>query len=415
MKKLIKHSIIKGEVKAPASKSYAQRAIAASLLANGTSVLRNYSPCKDSEAAIEIAKKLGAKVGINNNEIKVVGKQQLVSKFLNCGEAGLGIRMFTPIAATFEEEIEITGVGSLTSRPMKMLEKPLSDLGANCNTNNGFLPICVQGPLIGGQTIIDGSLSSQVITGLLMAAPLAKIDTEIIVSNLKSIPYIEMTMELLNDFGIEISNENFEVFKVRANQHYRPIVYNIEGDWSGASFLLVAGAIGGEVKVTNLNKDSKQADREIIEALKLVGANVTWHKDEVEVSKGSLNAFTFDASNCPDLFPPLAVLAANCKGVSKIEGVGRLKHKESDRAAVLKAEFAKVGVCINIVDDVMEVYGGSINGGEMHSNNDHRIAMAAAVLGVNSKQNIEVANAESIEKSYPGFFEDYQKIGGTVD
>lgn len=414
MKKLVQPSVIKGTVVAPASKSMMQRSIAVAILANGKSLLRNYTPCDDSDAALKIAGDLGCNVSVDGTTVIIDGELNPKSSTLNCGEAGLGIRMFTPIASLCNQDITLEGEGSLKKRPVSMLEKPLSDLGVSIKTNGGFIPITVSGPMKGGEAEVDGSVSSQMLTGMLLALPCAENDSVLHVKELKSKPYIDMTLEVMRDFGVEATHDNYEKFYVRGRQEYHSVDYNVEGDWSGASFLLVAGAVGGKVKVENLNIESLQADVAILRAIEAAGAIVRKTDNAVVVEKSKLRGFQFDATECPDLFPPLVSLACHCQGDTTIKGVGRLKHKESDRATVLKTEFAKIGVTIDIDEDTMIVYGGSVKGGTMHANNDHRIAMAAAVAAILSENEIEIENAECIAKSYPGFYDDFKLIGGEV-
>jgi 3-phosphoshikimate 1-carboxyvinyltransferase len=334
--------------------------------------------------------------------------------------------MVTPVAALLSHQVEITGHGSLTTRPIDMVEAPLRDFGAAISTNNGYLPINVKGALSGGSTSIDGSLSSQLLTGLLMALPLAENDSEIRVSNLKSKPYIDITVDLLKSFGIEIENESHEIFRIRGRQKYTPCSYNVEGDWSGASCPLVAGAIAGSVTVTNLDCNSAQADKEILTALQRAGAKISITKchcgldpqshnidsvlSSITVSKSSLQAFTFDATHCPDLFPALVALASQCSGTSQLLGAKRLTHKESNRALTLQQEFGKLGIKIELRDDEMLVTGGAVNGGEVASHNDHRIAMALATAALCASSEVSIDQAESVDKSYPEFWEDLEKL-----
>jgi 3-phosphoshikimate 1-carboxyvinyltransferase len=319
------------------------------------------------------------------------------------------MRMFAPIAALHNEMLTITGSGSLLKRPLGGVETVFTQLGINCTTQNGFLPLVVKGPLKGGSISMDASLTSQLLTGLLMALPLAANDSEIRVLNLKSKPYIDMTIALLSQFGIEITHNDYSRFQIKGGQQYLPTCYTVEGDWSGAAFLLVAGALNGSVTVTNLAADSFQADKLICEALQLAGAHV-YVSDNCVVEKNELRAFHFDAGECPDLVPPLAALAAHCKGTTLIRGASRLKHKESNRATALQEEFAKLGVKIVIQDDVMMIEGGIVQGGVVHAHNDHRIAMALATAAVVSCNPVTIEGADCINKSYPNFFHDLKTL-----
>ncbi|MCK5077517.1 MAG: 3-phosphoshikimate 1-carboxyvinyltransferase, partial [Calditrichia bacterium] len=335
MNTTVKPFKIDGIINAPASKSEMQRVVAAALLSNGTTHITNHSFCDDAKAALNIAESLGAKVDVDAETVKIRGGLNPVKTNLNCGEAGLSIRMFSPIAALCNQEIILSGEGSLKKRPVGQIEQPLESLGAACSTTNGYLPVKVKGPIKGGNITIDGSISSQFLTGLLIALPYAQKDSQITVKNLKSRPYIDLTISVLRQFGITINHSEYKVFNMPGNQKFKAIDYNIEGDWSGAAFLLAAGAINGTITVSNLNYSSTQADKKIIEVLKKANIYNFLEENSVTVSKNKLENFNFDASDCPDLFPPLAVLAANCRGISKISGVNRLKHKESNRAAAL--------------------------------------------------------------------------------
>ena len=399
-----KGNIIK--IPAPASKSYMQRALAAALLAKGETVLKNVSWCNDSLVAKKIIEDLGADTVQKNHDLFITsGFLKPKTKVFSAGEAGLSVRMFSPVLALFDDEIEFTGEGSLLNRPVEIIEDALKKLGVKVESNNGFLPLKIKGPLKPGKITVDGSLSSQLLTGLLITLPLLDGDSEIKVENLKSIPYIDMTIEVMENFGINIVNKEYKLFKIKGNQKYKSTVYNIEGDWSGAAFWLVLGAVKGNIEVLNLDYSSRQADKQIIKALTSAGADVKIKPGSVYVNKNKLNAFEFDATHCPDLFPPLACLAAACNGTSVIKGVSRLKHKESDRATVLKKEFAKVGINISLDGDFMKITGGKIKIGTIDSNNDHRIAMAGGILNLIFDEPVNVINKKAVNKSYPEFFE----------
>jgi len=414
MERHLEPSALKGNIKAPASKSMTQRAIAAALLSDGQSVIHNPSYCDDSLAAMSIAVGLGARVDPQVNELKITGSATLKETKLNCGESGLAIRMFSPVVALYPAEITLVGANSLKKRPMSMIEEALTQLGAKCKTSGGFLPLTIQGPINGGKCEIDGSVSSQLLTGLLTALPLASKDSEIKVNNLKSRPYIDMTIELLNSFGIRIDNTDYITFRVPGNQKYIPHNYTVEGDWSGGAFLLVAGAINGQLKVTGLRHDSRQSDMAIIKALHNAGAEVTEGEDFIEVSRSKMKAFEFDATQSPDLFPPLVALASYCEGISSIKGVTRLIHKESNRAETLKGEFHKVNIKVEISGDVMTVTGGQPGGARVESHDDHRIAMALAVTALGATGKVSIRDSQCVAKSYPGFFDDLRHLGAKV-
>ena len=414
MERYLEPSAIKGTIKAPASKSMTQRAIAAALLADGESMIHNPSYCDDSLAAMSIAVGLGARVEPLVNELKIIGSATLKESKLNCGESGLAIRMFSPIVALYPAEITLVGANSLKKRPMIMIEEALNQLGVKCKSSAGFLPLTIQGPIVGGRCEIDGSVSSQLLTGLLMALPLASKNSEIKVNNLKSKPYIDMTIQLLNSFGITIENSNYNLFKISGNQKYTPNTYIVEGDWSGGAFLLVAGAINGQLIIKGLRRDSKQSDMSILNALEMADAHLIIGDDQIEISKSELKAFEFNATQSPDLFPPLVALASYCKGISTIKGVSRLIYKESNRAETLKEEFGKMKINIEINDDMMFVTGGQPQSARVESHEDHRIAMAVAVASLGATGRVSIRDSQCVAKSYPVFFDDLRNLGALV-
>lgn len=406
----IKPSSVNGSIKAPASKSYLQRAIVASMLSNGISKLYGCSFCDDSEAVLNIAKKLGATSKLNGRNLEIFGNFSAPNEMLNCNESGLALRMLSPIISLLTSSTEITGTGTLKSRPIEMILDALSQLNVSVNSNNGKLPLTIGGNLKGGFLEIDGSKGSQVLTGLLMALPLAEKDSRIIVHNLKSKPYIDMTLEVLNAWNIEVINNDYQEFIIPGNQHYKPTNFTIEGDWSSAAFMLVAGAIAGSITVNGLNKNSKQADKSIIEVLDKVGAHISFDDNSITVKKENLKGFEFDATNCPDLFPPLVALAVHCNSPSTLYGVSRLYTKESNRAESLVDVFTKLGANIQINDDKMIINPSSLRECTIYSHNDHRIAMAVTVAVLGSKFGANIEGAECINKSYPEFYNNLKTL-----
>ena len=414
MDKSVSAGCVKGIIAPPSSKSYAQRAIALALLSQGKSILRNIEFCKDTRSALSCIEALGAKVEIlDQSTIAIEGGLRPLSNTLHVGESGLATRLFTPIASLWHEAITIQGEGTLLHRPMIMMIEPLRALGVEVRDGGGYLPIEVKGPIHGGEIEVDGSISSQFITGLLLSLPLAEEDTTLHVTSPVSTPYIDMTIDTARIFGIEIMQKegDYSEFFIEGGQKYTPADISIEGDWSGASTILVAGAIAGEVTVKNISTLSKQADTAIIRALERAGAGIIIEHDSITVSKRPLKAFTFDATNSPDLFPALAALAAAAEGVSTIIGTSRLSHKESDRAETLRQEYEKLGIEIDISqEDVMTIRGGKIKPATVFSHGDHRIAMSLAVSALRCDGEVVIEQAECVEKSYPTFFEDLESI-----
>ncbi len=422
MKVIIQPSGISGEIVVPASKSAMQRACALALLHEGITTIHNPGISNDDKAALSIIEQLGASVvQLPDGSLEVSSKNfgdDNSERSINCGESGLSIRMFTPIAALYKQRVHITGSGSLASRPMDFFDEIFPQLGISIKTNNGKLPLIVQGPLQPKEITIDGSLSSQFLTGLLFAYAKAAVSPAVIhVENLKSKPYIDLSLQMLEHFGYKVSNDDHKIFTILPGNQLtgRQIDYSVEGDWSGASFLLVSGAIAGKIKVKGLDVFSAQADKAILQALQQSQARLSINADHIEVAPAELKAFHFDATHCPDLFPPLVALAAYCEGTSVIEGAGRLAHKESDRALTLQEEFGKMGVGIRLQDDLMIIEGGGkLKGATVHSRHDHRIAMATAVAALKAAGETGIEEAEAINKSYPAFYDHLKQLGGSI-
>lgn len=396
-----------------------QRACAAALLSKETTQLVNPGSSNDDLAALDVIQKLGAKVHHNEDGSLTINSHGVnpISNELNCGESGLGIRMFTPIAALNKEAISINGMGSLVTRPMDFFDEIFPALGIEIHSNKGRLPLRIKGPLQPADIHVDGSLSSQFLTGLLMAYGATNAEgVTITVKDLTSKPYIDLTLQVMKHFGVEVHHNNYQTFSFnKTSGTYKAASYKVEGDWSGASFLLVAGALAGGIVVRGLDVFSTQADRAILTALMDSGAVLSIQPEQIEVSSAPLKAFHFNATECPDLFPPLVALAAYCDGTTAIEGANRLTHKESNRALTLQEEFGKMGVKIELQGNLMLVYGGTgVTGAKVHSHHDHRIAMACAVAGLTAEGETVIEDAEAINKSYPNFYEHLQQLGAVL-
>ena len=422
MRVIVSPSAPTGSLSAPSSKSSMQRACAAALLHNGTTIIYNAGISNDDKAALNIIQHLGAKVKYDVDKIIIESKgfsaaDSIENKLISCGESGLSFRMFAPIVALSSGTVILTGSGSLSSRPMKFFDEVFPQLKVNIESNNGFLPLHITGPLQPVNISIDGSLSSQFLTGLLFAfGAAAKEEVTINVNDLKSGPYIDLTLNVMRRFGYNIINKNYRQFLIKPKSDIENVVeYTVEGDWSSASFLLVAGAVSGAVKVFGLDETSAQADKAILSALISCGAVIKKNENFIEVRKADLKSFKFDATDCPDLFPPLAVLAAYCNGTSIITGTHRLIAKESNRAETLKEIFGKMGIEILLLKDEMHIIGGKIKSAVVSSHHDHRIAMAAAIAGLGASGPIEIENAESINKSYPQFYNDLKKLSTDIN
>jgi len=406
-----------------------QRACAAALLHRGNSLILNPGHSNDDKAALNIIQHLGALLEKEDNAWSVASNGvSPIADGIDCGESGLSIRMFTPLAALSEKQITINGSGSLVTRPMDFFDEILPKLGVSVRSRKGKLPLVVQGPLKPATIEVDGSLSSQFLTGLLMAySAVGASRVSIYVKNLKSKPYIDLTLDVMKEFGMKVPlNRDYEEFYFPEDEKDRPSAqaqvaghgtpsYTVEGDWSGGAFLLVAAAIAGPVIIHGLDLTSSQADRAIVDALMAANAGIAIEAKGIVVHPGNLSGFEFDATDCPDLFPPLVALAAYCSGETRIMGVSRLAHKESDRAITLQEEFGKMGVKIVLDGDTMIIQGGNtVIGTTVHSRHDHRIAMACAVAALGADGVMLIEEAQAVQKSYPDFYEDLKRMGATV-
>ena len=438
----------------PASKSFAQRAIVAAALAEGESRLEGYSPCGDNEAALEVARTLGADVTVEGSTVVIKGAGAKVPEKIDVGESGLLTRLIIPVAAALsEEEVSIEGRDTLLRRPLKGASEIMARFGAVLRpseakeepfrTPDVKVPLSVQGPLVPGKADISGKDGSQLISGLLMALPLLKKDSVIHVSEPKSIPYMFITMDVLRKFGITIGSEmegdeefletqdwslcTGITFKIKGGQKYRSASFGIEGDWSAAANFLVAGALYGKVRLDGLDTTSLQADLSIMDILMDAGASLSQLEDETDenshtgtitVQRAPLRAFDTDLNNCPDLFPIVAVLAAYCHGQSHIQGFKRLSSKESDRGTAILDMLEKMGVSAFAEDDVLTVEGQSLEsrfltgnmlkGGDFTSSHDHRMAMALTVASYGAATPIGIDDTKCIAKSFPDFINTWE-------
>lgn len=417
-------SALKGEILAPASKSSMQRACAAALLRAGETVIRHPGHSNDDKAALGMIRDLGAEVSTTPDGSLLVKSGGVMPRRatdgvleVNIGESGLGLRLFAPIIALSDRSVRVRGEGSLLNRPMDLFDEIFPGLGVRLVSNGGKLPLEIQGPMKPRDIEIDGSLSSQFLTGLLFAYAAAGAGgVSIRVCDLKSKPYIDLTLQVMRHFGWLVENRDYEEFSFGGERLAGEKEYTVEGDWSGGAFLLVAGAIAGPITVQGLDVASTQADKGILDALRDSGAVLKETGGGLYVGPGELNGFRFDATDRPDLFPPLVALASYCTGETVISGVGRLAHKESNRGLTLQEEFGKMGVVIALEGDRMVVHGGGpLKGATVHSRHDHRIAMACAVAALRAEGPVTTEVAEAVDKSYPDFYRDLERLGGSIN
>ena len=437
-------------IRMPASKSFAQRAILAAALADGTSHLSDYSPCDDSEAAIKAAEALGAKVQKDGSTLTITGigntSGGLKLSKLDVGESGLLARLSIPVLSAINgQPFRIEGHGTLPRRPMNSAAAIMAAFGVLLTNGDDdapaegkreiHVPLTVRGTLIPGNAEVSGSGGSQLISGLLMALPLCSKDSSLHVTDPKSIPYMYITLDVLRHFGISTRSEmegDAELleaedwggctgisFKVRGGQRYRAADFGIESDWSAAANFLVAGAIFGSTELEGMDMKSIQADLAIIDVLVEAGALVSQLDDgTVCVRRAPLEGFSFDLNNAPDLFPIVSVLAAFCAGESRIAGLGRLAGKESDRAAAVLGMLQQMGVEAEAEGDELVVQGETLagrllagrllKGGKYSSRHDHRMAMALSVASLGSDGPVEIDDTACVSKSFPEFFETFE-------
>ena len=484
--------VVVSDPEVPCSKSFAQRAIIAAALASGTSHLRGYTPCGDNEAAIRVAENLGAKVDRNGGELIIAGISAALGDLatlpangvsgepallptLHVGESGLLTRMMIPVMAQLcPGPVVFTGEKTLLGRPLTGAREIMEALGASVTSVDQSaagapslvtsgeaeglatpvrVPLTVQGPLTATRAEISGKHGSQIISGLLMALPFSQKNTSLIVREPKSIPYMFITVEVLKKFGIKIGNDMLGgrdfiesggdwslcteiVFKVKGGQRFKAADIDLEGDWSAAANFLVAGAIFGKVEMEGLDTTSLQADLSIMDILMDAGASLSQldgDKGSITVQRAPLKAFAVDASNCPDLFPIVSVLAAFCQGTSRIAGVGRLANKESDRAKAIVEMLTQMGVKAYVEGDELMVEGhslaqrllahkacvascspasqpGLLKGGKYTSHHDHRMVMALKVASLGADSPIVIDDETCVEKSFPDFLDMFSRL-----
>ena len=443
----------------PVSKSFAQRAIIAAALADGTSHLKGYTPCGDNESALQVARSLGAQVEVDGTDLTITGIGASLGSLehlldseghsaedadgnpvLHVGESGLLTRMMIPLMSQLSpKSVTFTGEKTLLGRPLTGAKEIMEAFEADIQPDPVLVPLSVKGPLKAGRAEISGKHGSQLISGLLMALPFAEKNSSLIVHEPKSIPYMFITLEVLKKFGIKIGNDMLGgrdfiesngdwslctemVFKVKGGQKYKAADIDLEGDWSAAANFLVAGAVFGKVEIAGLDTTSLQADLSIMDILMDAGASLSQldgDKGNITVQRAPLKAFNVDASNCPDLFPIVSVLASFCQGTSRIAGVGRLANKESDRAKAIIEMLTQMGVEACVEGDEMVIeghslaqrilsgsgksYPGLLKGGSYTSYHDHRMVMALKVASLGADSPIVIDDEDCVSKSFPQF------------
>jgi len=414
MRALISKGELKGKVKAPSSKSYTIRGLMCAALAKGESEIIHPLSSDDTEAAIGVLSKVGVRVRKEVDLWRVDGGDfHEPSVELFCGESATTLRFMMAICSLIPGECRLVVGPSLAGRPVRPLVQALRQLGVDGSCRGEVAPVIVKGgKLKGGVTELPGNISSQFVSALLLIAPFAEEGVVIrLTTPLESEPYVLMTLECLKNFGIEVSQapDGFEI----ARQTYKPTEYEVEGDWSSASYFLALGAVCGEVEVANLNQESLQGDKMMLNFLREMGASVEVKQNSITVRKSRLNAIRADLSGCIDLLPTMAVLAAAADGASEFAGIERARIKESNRVAAVKEGLEKMGVAVIEERNKLTVIGSKLKGAVIDSKDDHRIAMAFSILGLVVGETI-IDDAECVSKTYPEFWDILKSIGGEV-
>ena len=438
----------------PVSKSFAQRAIIAAALAEGSSHLKGYAPCGDNEAALQVARNLGAEVSVDGTSLTIKGIAARLGSLgpeeytIHVGESGLLTRMMIPLMIQLcQGPVHFTGEKTLLDRPLTGAKEILEAFDARIIREDDEAPVCVPltaaGPLKAGRAEISGKHGSQLISGLLMALPFAERNSSLIVHEPKSIPYMFITLEVLKKFGIRIGNDMLGgrdflesdgdwslctemVFKVKGGQKYKAADIDLEGDWSAAANFLVAGAIFGKTELQGLDTTSLQADLSVMDILMDAGASLSQLDGDtgnITAQRAPLKAFSVDASNCPDLFPIISVLAAFCQGTSRLAGVGRLANKESDRAKAILEMLNQMGVKASIEGDEMVIEGHTLThrlltgnmlkGGAYTSHHDHRMVMALKVAALGADSPVTIDDEACVSKSFPDFQQTFESVASS--
>lgn len=420
MKLTIQRSNVKGTVNAPPSKSYTHRAIAIAALSKKAQV-NNPLISEDTKATIRASEAFGASIESTKDSFIIrgfEGEPKTPDNVIDVANSGTTLRIMTAVASLANGATVLTGDASIRARPNTPLLNALNDLGAEAfsTRNNGMAPVVVRGKMRGGRTYIDGSISSQFISALLVACPFAQNETSIFIKGeLKSRPYVNITINMLKDAGAKVRiDDRVNSFTIPPDQKCNVKSYNVPGDFSSASYMMAAGALCGEITIKNLFP-SEQGDEALINILGEMGAHISWDKKkgEVKVSKSELKGIVVDVGKTPDLVPTLAVLGAASEGTMVINNAEHVRYKETDRLHAITVELKKMGVDITEEKDRLIIKGGRMKGAEVHGWDDHRIVMALAVAGLVAGETT-IDAIESVSISYPGFFEEIKKVGAVI-
>ena len=412
MNAVIHPAPLSGNIAAIASKSDAHRLLILAALCQGETTLKMEQRSEDIDATIGCLRALGAEISLLPDGVLVRGIERVnEDPLLDCGESGSTFRFLLPVAAALCESTRFVGSGRLPERPIGELMRAMEQHGVAFSADR--LPFTITGKLTGGAYTLPGNVSSQYLTGLLLALPLMSESSNItLTTKLESAAYVDITLHALKRFGVavDVSDEGYSIAGGQ-NLHSAGEL-RVDGDWSNAAFFLAAGAIGAPLRMTGLNLNSPQGDKAILDALFAFGATMNATAKAVSVSPAPLFGCEIDVGETPDLLPVLAVLGACASGETRLINAARLRLKESDRLASVSAMLRVFGVKVEELPDALVITGGKLTGGVVDSCRDHRIAMAAAVASIRCRGDVTILNADAVNKSYPAFFEDFNRLGG---
>lgn len=417
-------SKLKGTIEIPPSKSISHRGIICASLSDGISNISNLIFSDDIKATLKGMNVLGAKevdiksemLGRYNVSIKGTKNIHTTNNKIDCIESGSTLRFLIPLGALTNEEMTFKGKGKLIERPLKQYYKIFEEQNIEYTNDEGKLPLTIKGKLKSGEFKLKGNVSSQFITGLMFALPLLKGDSTIILTTeLESKGYVDLTIDILRKFSIEIDNNDYKEFYIRGNQRYVARDYRVEGDFSQGAFWIVAGILGENIKCNGLDVESLQGDKAILNIVKEMQGDIDIKDNYINTKTSQTKGTIVDASQCPDIVPIVAVLGALSEGTTKIINAERLRIKESDRLKAISNELNKLGAEIEEQKDGLIIKGKKyLKGGKVDSWNDHRIAMALAVATIKCKNPVTITNSDAVSKSYPHFWEDFKNLGGVL-
>lgn len=417
MNRTLQSAHLSGRINIPPSKSLSHRAVLAAALAEGESVIENVIFSEDIEATCAAIADFGVNVTRRKNTLTIQGRASLKSPNapIECNESGSTLRFIIPFTCLVEDPVVFTGTGKLVTRPLEPYFNIFDKQGVRYAYDEK-LPLMVEGQLKSGTYTLPGDVSSQFVTGLMYVLPLLEGDSEIVLSSpLESRDYVELTLQTLEHFGIEIEMLTPEHYVIRGNQKYTPAKYRVEGDYSQSAFWVAAGLMGNDIHLVDLAQNTKQGDKRILDIAGAMGGHLKWDEGVLKVKGSETHSTIVDASQCPDLVPIVATMASVSAGETRIINAGRVRIKESDRLKAICTELSKLGANIIEEPEGLVIKGvDRLSGGVVEGWNDHRIVMSLAIASIKCDHPVTIEGSDAVRKSYPHFFEDFKALGGIV-